>query len=48
MAPRFFGAALSVSEVAHLTANDFDSKRMLIRIEEGKDRKDRNGVPSID
>ena len=31
-----YGAGLRVSEVAHLKADDIDSKRMLIRIEEGK------------
>ena len=31
-----YGAGLRVSEVAHLKANDIDSRRMLIRIEEGK------------
>ncbi|PTQ58264.1 hypothetical protein C8J45_1256, partial [Sphingomonas sp. PP-CE-3G-477] len=30
--------------VAHLKADDIDSKRMLIRIEEGKGRKDRNAM----
>ncbi len=38
-----YGAGLRVSEVAHLKADDIDSRRMLIRIEEGKGRKDRNG-----
>ncbi|SEM73853.1 Site-specific recombinase XerD [Sphingomonas gellani] len=33
-----YGAGLRVSEVAHLRADDIDSKRMLIRIEEGKGR----------
>nr|WP_231708542.1 tyrosine-type recombinase/integrase [Sphingomonas populi] len=33
-----YGAGLRVSEVAHLKADDIDSKRMLIRIEEGKRR----------
>ena len=37
-----YGAGLRVSEVANLKAGDIDSKRMLIRIEEGKGRKDRN------
>ena len=41
-----YGAGLRVSEVAHLKANDIDSKRMLIRIEEGKGRKDRNAMLS--
>ncbi|GAA0455269.1 tyrosine-type recombinase/integrase [Sphingomonas molluscorum] len=30
-----YGAGLRVSEVTHLRADDIDSKRMLIRIEEG-------------
>ena len=41
-----YGAGLHVSEVAHLKADDIDSKRMLIRIEEGKGRKDRNAMLS--
>ena len=41
-----YGAGLRVSEVAHLKADDIDSKRMLIRIEEGKGRKDRNAMLS--
>jgi site-specific recombinase XerD len=39
-----YGAGLRVSEVAHLKADDIDS--MLIRIEEGKGRKDRNAMLS--
>jgi site-specific recombinase XerD len=39
-----YGAGLRVSEVAHLKVDDIDSKRMLIRIEEGKGRKDRNAM----
>ena len=31
-----YGAGLRVSEVAHLKADDIDSKRMLIRIDKGK------------
>ena len=38
------GAGLRVSKVAHLKADDIDSRRMLIRIKEGKGRKDRNAV----
>ena len=34
-----YGAGLRVSEVSHLKADDIDSKRMLIRIEESKGRK---------
>jgi len=41
-----YGAGLRVSEVAHLKVNDIDSKRMLIRTEEGKGRKDRNAMLS--
>jgi integrase/recombinase XerD len=41
-----YGAGLRVSEVAYLKADDIDSKRMLIRIEEGKGRKDRNAMLS--
>jgi integrase len=35
-----------VSEVAHLRADDIDSKRMLITIEQGKGGKDRNAMLS--
>ena len=41
-----YGADLRVSEVAHLKVDDVDSKRMLLRIEEGKGRKDRNAMLS--
>ena len=41
-----YGAGLRVSEVAHLKADGIDSKRMLIRFEEGKARKDRNAMLS--
>ncbi|MCA9067079.1 MAG: tyrosine-type recombinase/integrase, partial [Planctomycetaceae bacterium] len=40
------GAGLRVSEVAHLKIDDIDSKRMLIRVEQGKGRKDRNAMLS--
>ena len=36
--PKAYGAGLRVSEVADLKTDDIDSKRMLIRIEEGKGR----------
>jgi len=36
-----YGAGLRVSEVASLKVSDIDSKRMLLRIEQGKVRKDR-------
>jgi integrase/recombinase XerD len=39
-------AGLRVSEVAHLKVDDIDSKRMLIRVEQGKGRKDRNAMLS--
>ncbi|MEP4732813.1 tyrosine-type recombinase/integrase, partial [Parvibaculum sp.] len=37
---------LRVSEVAHLKVDDVDSTRMLLRVEQGKGRKDRNAVLS--
>src|SRR5271170_4267555 len=37
-----YGAGLRVSEVANLRVSDIDSKRMVIRVEQGKGRKDRN------
>ncbi len=37
-----YGAGLRVSEVAHLKVDDINSTRMLIRVEQGKGRKDRN------
>ena len=36
-----YGAGLRASEVVALTVADIDSKRMLIRVEQGKGRKDR-------
>jgi site-specific recombinase XerD len=36
-----YGAGLRVSEVAHLKVTDIDSARMVIRVEQGKRRKDR-------
>ena len=41
-----YGAGLRVSEVANLKVSDIDSKRMLIRVEEGKGNKDRNAMLS--
>jgi len=41
-----YGAGLRVSEVAVLKVGDIDSKRMLIRVELGKGRKDRNAMLS--
>ena len=41
-----YGAGLRVSEVAHLKVDDIDCTRMLIRIEQGKGRKDRNAMLS--
>jgi len=41
-----YGAGLRVSEVTHLRVDDIDSKRMLIRVEQGKGRKDRNAMLS--
>ncbi len=39
-----YGAGLRVSEVASLKVDDIDSTRMLIRVELGKGRKDRNAM----
>lgn len=41
-----YGAGLRVSELAHLKVDDIDSNRMLIRVEQGKGRKDRNAMLS--
>ena len=41
-----YGAGLRVSEVVALKISDIDSKRMLIRVEQGKGRKDRNAMLS--
>ena len=41
-----YGAGLRVSEVANLKVSDIDSKRMLLRIEQGKGQKDRNAMLS--
>jgi integrase len=37
-----YGMGLRASEVVSLKISDIDSKRMLIRVEQGKGRKDRN------
>ena len=37
-----YGAGLRAGEVVSLKVSDIDSKRMLIRVEQGKGRKDRN------
>jgi site-specific recombinase XerD len=41
-----YAAGLRVSEVVSLKVSDIDSKRMLIRVEQGKGRKDRNAMLS--
>jgi integrase/recombinase XerD len=41
-----YGAGRRVSEVASLKVDDIDSTRMLIRVEQGKGRKDRNAMLS--
>ncbi len=41
-----YGAGLRVSEVASLKVSDIDSKRMMIRVEQGKGRKDRYAMLS--
>ena len=41
-----YGAGLRVSEVAALKVDNIDSTRMLIRVEQGKGRKDRNAMLS--
>jgi site-specific recombinase XerD len=38
-----YGAGLRVREVANLKVSDIDSERMVLRIEQGKGSKDRNG-----
>ncbi len=43
-----YGAGLRVSEVAALKVTDIDSKRMLIRVEQGKGGRDRNAMLSPD
>jgi site-specific recombinase XerD len=41
-----YGAGLRVSEVASLKVSDIDSRRMLLRVEQGKGRKDRHAMLS--
>jgi integrase/recombinase XerD len=41
-----YGAGLRVSEVVSLKVGDVDSTRMMLRIEQGKGRKDRNAMLS--
>jgi len=41
-----YAAGLRVSEVVHLKIHDVDSQRMLIRVEQGKGRKDRYTILS--
>ena len=41
-----YGAGLRVSEVVNLKISDVDSDRMVLRIEQGKGQKDRNGMLS--
>jgi integrase len=41
-----YGAGLRVSEVASLKVCDIDSKRMMLRVEQGKGRKDRYAMLS--
>jgi len=41
-----YGAGLRASEVVHLKVNDIDSKRMVLRVEQGKGKKDRYAMLS--
>ena len=41
-----YGAGLRASEVAHLKVTDVDSRRSILRIEQGKGRRDRNAMLS--
>jgi integrase len=44
-----YGAGLRVSEVVSLKVSDIDSERMMLRVEQGKGRKDRHAIhPAID
>ncbi|WP_292566761.1 tyrosine-type recombinase/integrase [Methylomonas sp.] len=44
-----YAAGLRVSEAIHLKVSDLDSQRMMLRVDQGKGRKDRNrpAVPPI-
>jgi len=42
-----YGGGLRASEVTHLKVGDIDSDRMLIRIEQGKGRKDRQKINPV-
>jgi site-specific recombinase XerD len=41
-----YGAGLRVSEVVHLKVSDIESERMLLRVEQGKGKKDRYALLS--
>jgi site-specific recombinase XerD len=41
-----YGAGLRANEVVHLTVNDIDSERMVIRVEQGKGKRDRYAMLS--
>jgi len=41
-----YGAGLRASEVLNLKVSDIDSKRMILHVEQGKGRKDRNAMLS--
>jgi len=41
-----YGAGLRLSEITNLKVSDIDSKRMLLRVEQGKGQRDRNGMLS--
>src|ERR1700687_727836 len=41
-----YGAGLRVSEVVSLKVSDIDSERMMLRVEQGKGRKDRDAMLS--
>ncbi len=41
-----YGAGLRIKEICHLKINDIDSKRMVIRIDQGKGKKDRYAMLS--